>query len=43
MSAPPPLQDMDWENYISTYCLGVRRFILKEEDKAEKAQRRLSV
>ena len=34
---------MDWEDYISTYCLGVRRFILKEEDKAERARRRMSM
>ena len=36
-------QDLDWKSYIATYCQGVRQFILKEEDKNERARRRINV
>ena len=37
--APP--QDLDWRKYLSIYCIGVRRYILKEDDNMEKSRRHL--
>ena len=35
------LQDLDWRKYLAIYCIGVRRFILKESDDMEKSRRHL--
>ncbi|XP_037071461.1 putative fatty acyl-CoA reductase CG5065 [Pollicipes pollicipes] len=35
------LKDLDWQSYMATYCNGVRRFILKEDDRLEQARRHM--
>lgn len=35
------LKDLDWKKYITIYCIGVRRFILKEDDDMERSRRHL--
>ncbi|XP_043233602.1 putative fatty acyl-CoA reductase CG5065 [Amphibalanus amphitrite] len=35
------MKDLDWRKYLAIYCIGVRRFILKEDDDMEKSRRHL--